>query len=81
MPRSEAEGCVQSLPKSLGETCRLRRQKSVDAASGAAFKRYSTTTMPSHTQQEVTVVERGIILILFHLQYTIAMISRISSHP
>ena len=72
---------VQSLPKSLGETCRLRRQKSVDAASGAAFERYSTTTMPSHIRREMTVVERGIILILFHLQYTIAMISRISGRP
>ena len=46
----------------------------------AAFDGYSTTTMPSHTRREMTVVERGIIVVVFHLQYTIAMISRISGH-
>ena len=37
--------------------------------------------MPSHVRREMTVVERDIFLVLFHLHYTIAMISRISGRP
>src|SRR5437879_6583597 len=45
------------------------------------IKQHTATTMPPPVRDEMTVVERGIIVILCHLHFAIEVISKISGHP
>lgn len=42
---------------------------------------HQVTAMPATVRREMTVVEKGIILVLFHLHYSITFISTISGRP